>query len=476
MRQKLIAQIAVCALLLLGMLLSPSILDFMSSVIRLFTEGNTFGKHFVFLGFFIFIGAFKLAIGQSEPSFVAKFNKGQLQKALFMLIALGFAFNIIANLLIFQEYGAPLNGYVAHVTKCGKVSCWEATYLQHSHSLKPAINFLDQSFNLNLGPNIDTGKPMSEITPHSGIISIIAIAILASIFILSLALAIKENKYPNLFLLQLSSIASIISVLDGGLFTVAGINAAILLALYAGYGKKASREWKFYLAIAAYVLFIGEIIPRLLGTNLSFLSFFAPSGVMVSFFIIYNSSRRGFPRMLKLAAFLLLIFSAWHLLSLFNYVYYGESVGPSGKAVIYGFPDSPKSDAALAAFGTPKLARFYRYGWYAAAVPSKNVAVSSLVNALRPSVAPKGYFLGEADTQSPREESISIIIRSPAIPVEISTLSFKPLGSAICENRCVIRGTASLFATHLALEISSYLHSKGYDAIVITPVMWDYSK
>ena len=98
------------------------------------------------------------------------------------------------------------------------------------------------------------------------------------------------------------------------------------------------------------------------------------------------------------------------------------------------------------------------------------------VNALRPSVAPKGYFLGEADTQSPREESISIIIRSPAIPVEISTLSFKPLGSAICENRCVIRGTASLFATHLALEISSYLHSKGYDAIVITPVMWDYSK
>ena len=58
--------------------------------------------------------------------------------------------------------------------------------------------------------------------------------------------------------------------------------------------------------------------------------------------------------------------------------------------------------------------------------------------------------------------------------VEISTYSFRPDGNGICFERCEIEGMASLHATHIALEIGSYLHSIGRDAVVVTPVMWKY--
>ncbi len=466
----------VCSLALFGMILSPTLMEFLSSLIRLLTEGNTFGKHFVFLGFFIFVGLLKLGLGNKDIPFISMLSINRVKTALFALIAIGFAFNIIANLLIFQEYGAPINGYVAHVANCGISTCWEATYIQHSHSLKPAINFIDQKLHLNLGSMVDTGRPMSEIEPNVDAVSIIALAILALIFTISIILAIKEENYANLLILQLASIVSIISVLDGGLFTVAGINAIVLLALYWGNGEKTDMDWKFYAFLLAYVYFIGAIVPKLVGTNLVFLSYFALAGILISIFILYKSNLPKFPKFLAYASIFLLIFSAWHLHSLFNYVYNGENAGPSGKAIIYGFPDDLATDNALSNFNAPKLSSFYRYGWYAAVVPSKELAVNGLVKSLKPSVSPKGYFLGEADSQEDREGLVTVILRGNAAPVEISTVSFRAIGYAICEKRCVIRGTTSLYANHLALEISSFLYSKGYDAVVITPVMWDYGK
>ncbi|MFH1258090.1 MAG: hypothetical protein ABIG96_06100 [Candidatus Micrarchaeota archaeon] len=473
MRGKLLLQLLIAAALLGIFLFIPGSRDYLSSVIHLLTEGNSYGKGIVFIGFFILMAAVKIAIPKLPKNF-GKIEQKRLRRALMIAILCGFAFNLLANMLILQKFGAPLNGYAAHVTDCSGITCWEATYTLHSHSLKPAIYFIEKEFGIGFGPSVDNGKPMYDISPYPDAVSVLTLAILAIIFVLSILLALREREYWKFLLLEFAAIASIISVLDGGFMTVAGINAIVLLVLY-DFSHSKSLSWKHFLALFGLMLIIGEIIPRITQTNIIYLGWFAPGLLAISIFLFFEKPR-DLPKKFSHAAMLfILIFSLYHLNSLFNFVHYGEHVEPPGKAIIYGFPESSDTDAALKEFSNPPLSSYNRIGWFAVIRPESGIMVKQLVGNLKQSVKPEGYFLGELDLQPPKEVEISLrFLENPQKPVKISTYSFKPTGDAICSGNCVVDGTTTLYSTHLALEIGSYLHSKGYDAVVVTPVMWKY--
>lgn len=466
----LMVEAIVMAILLVWFLADSGIAEMLSSLTRMLTEGNTFGKHVILLSFLIFTAISRALVEKAPRKFLEGINLAKVMKALIIVVAFGYAFNLAANLLLMNSYGAPINGYVAHVTDCGNATCWEATYIQHSHALKPAIYFADKLLGLNLNANVDTGKPMYEIERNADAIAIITLATLFLIFAFSYILLLKEKKFGAFVLLQLAAITAIITVLDGGAFTVAGINAVVLLALYYFHEKPFSKSALFYLGLIAYVFAIGEIVPKIVGSNLVFYEYFAPALLFIGIYAFGKA--KGIKT--KAVYFAIILFAMLHFINFFNFNYKYDMVSPENRMIVYGLPDGEKTDNALKSFDSPKISSFSRYGWFAVISLKEKAFVKEVVLKLREKLSPKGYFLGESDFEKPRKEKITVELRDGKGLVEISTYSFKPDESGICNGRCEIEGTAGLHATHIALEIGSYLHSIGRDAVVVTPVMWNY--
>ncbi|MFH1751092.1 MAG: hypothetical protein ABH863_05410 [Candidatus Micrarchaeota archaeon] len=459
--------LAASFLLLLAFVFISDIRSIIQAPIRLFTEGNTFGKHFVFLLFLFIILLARQAFANNKVIVKRLTSKRRALVSLFSILILGgFIYSLGLQLAFQQQYGLGNDDYAAHVIDCGKATCWEATYLQHTHIPKTAIYSLEKFVGVDLGSLIDDGRPMYGITPFADAFAPITLLLLALIAILALLLGILEKNRFMLILLFLASITSLISILDGGIFTVSGVTAIATLFLYLSRDFNHRFLRRHAPAIAALIaVFLGQFGFWLLGTGLYFRDWFVPPLLVISSFMLF-----GRPPKHRLLAGALFALSIFLILQAAISDYSGYRVLPGEALLAYGLPMDVSGNEILLAFPM-QFSQATKYGWYGRLEPLKETTTRNFEAKFREKFSPKGYMFAEADPNSSSAREITVIWISPRMELSFETASFKQIRISSNGNIDTLVGNSSLNGPHLALEIGSYLHSIGGDAIVISKVI-----
>ncbi len=454
--------------LLLVFILMAESRAFIQAPIRIFTEGTTFGKHLVFLLYLVAIFAFKEIYSKKRRA-IKRINsrKKNLEIALSVLIIGGFLFSLLLQLAIQMHYNVSNDSYLAHITNCGKAICWEATYLQHSHIPKTALAATENFIGMQFSSFVDTGIPMYQITPFAIYVAPLTLLIISLILILGILLSINEKNQFRLLFLFLLSITSSIAILDGGVFTVAGVTALTALFLYFLFEHKIifdKLQTGPYL-VAAIAILISNFGFWFLGTELYFRNWFVPPFLLITAFILFERKQK--PLVFSEAAFLL--FGVLFIIEMYSGIV-GFEANAKKTLLVYGLPQEATPYNITFSNGD-KLQVLEKYGWYALLSPSTAISAKEVEMNLRRDLRPPGYLFAEVDRNEYSERTIQIIWLSGSRTNDFDTYSFKPTSIVKAEDRVIITGISSLNGPHLALEMGSYLHSNGIDAIVVSRVI-----
>ncbi len=456
------------AFLLLGLAFAP-FAPYIKAVVGVFTEGTTMGKSFFFLFYLFLLLLFSRILDGFRPlkKYLQK-SRTDLQKAVLILIFGGFAFSLILQLNFQSYYGLGNGDYAAHVTDCGDSVCWEATYLQHSHIPKTALFYLEKTTGLNAGNLIDDGRPMFEITPFAPIFAPLMLLLLLFLGFFGVMLASSEKSGFRLAFLFLAVVLSMIAILDGGIFTQTGVNAVVAFLLYSLFNNRCAGTAVFFVPLAAglIAIILSNFGYWFLGTQLYFRDWYVIPLFLVSCYAIIQKKFK--PRILFFAIFafsvILFYLSASSALS-------GSSASGQQSILVYGLPIlAPERDVA-SVLGLPANDAT-KYGWYAKIIPVSPLNTRQVESRLRAAFSPKGYLFAEIDQGVIAERQVEIIWLSGRIADdEIATASFTPSVIVAKKDRTILKGKSSLSGPHLALEVGSYLHSLGIDAIVVGKVI-----
>ncbi|MFH1200625.1 MAG: hypothetical protein V1708_06165 [Candidatus Micrarchaeota archaeon] len=456
--------------ILVGCLAFPALAEPVGAFAKVFTEGNSWAKHAAIIAFFATAFAARAVL----PKKLAQKAAGQRRRAtawLALAAAIGFLAGVTLQVFVQNSLGAGPSSYISLVTGCGGPTCWEATYFQHNHLPKSAIYFLEKSAGISLPASADDGRPMYEMLssppislPEAGFVLIALI--LAAIAALALLTALAQPSPLRAVLACAAGFTSLIAILDGGLFSLAGAASLSLLIALASldfdFGKFDALKPIAAFAIPALVSWAPFWF---LGTGLYFREWLTAPAFVASAYAFWLCRRRR--DAVFLAATALLAASSMLVLSDAAGSWLG-GYSNTPFMISYGIPSNASDlDVAMAA-GAPLVAR---YGWYAAFdMESKPFNTHDKASAMRSALKPGGYLLCEAAGRTPSQQELYVVWLSPRVLLE-DTASYFEVYAMQMGQLDYLRGNASIASPQLALEVGSLIQSKGGKAVVIGGVV-----
>ncbi len=270
------------ALFLLSLFFSD-LLFYIKPFVELLFEGTSFGKTYMFLFWMTaFFGA--LAIKEREK---LVFQDRSYFKGFLKLAVIGFSIAVIGhNAIFFLFQGVVPSAFsvLATMTSNEGVGYWEATTFGHLHFSKISL-FLFDFLPFNFAT--DNGMPFFQVTPNALLISLFILFLLALLLRSALleGLANYTNRItPKNILWAFSSFGVMVTVIDGGPFTVAAQFSFVLLAYYIAAYKKKVNSLQLLFSLAALLLFL-FVISSYAAQNVLI---YGPAlaGLVVSFFTI----------------------------------------------------------------------------------------------------------------------------------------------------------------------------------------------
>ena len=464
---RILATATACAILLAAA--SPDAAGAIGGLAKVFTEGNSAAKSIglLFLAFAFF--SLKTLL---PKNMLARFEGGRtvIRPLFFAAVALGFFAGVAAQLYVQASLGGGPGSYFSLVTDCQQNTCWEAAYFQHIHVMKSGVYFFEKTTGILLPANTDDGRPMYEMlaSPALGIADFVAVTsffLLAAILLLTFAAGLAEKEGWKSALVALAGFVSLLAVLDGGFFSLAGTTALALLLIILAEGMDLKRlDAAKPFIVLAVALFCSWAPYWFLGTGLYFREWLtAPLFVCSAYFFSRQKNKKNW---LFVAAAVLLAASSLVVLSDASRNWLGET-SPAGKMLAYGIPVGATEAQITRATGASLVGR---YGWYALLEYPRPFNTAVEQQRLRQALAPTGYLLAEAAGKPPAQTDVDLVWLSA--PVEVAgTASYSGVSQMQFGPLAVLRGTSALQDPQLALELGSYIRSKGGKAIVVTEVI-----
>ncbi|MFH1106778.1 MAG: hypothetical protein V1787_02685 [Candidatus Micrarchaeota archaeon] len=436
---------------------------------KVFTEGNSNAKHAALLlamaGFFA-IGV--LIPGKARAWLQAR--AGNLKKLWILSIAFGLAMGLVVQASVQLSLGGGPGSYYSLATDCGQSECWEATYFQHVHVMKSAVYWLEKTTGVFLPADADDGLPMYQLldSPQVALAQTVApaaLVLIASAFLTTLAYALSEKELWKGALAALAGFIAVIAIADGGLFSLVGVVAVALAMASLSAGIKPGRLRQLApIGIFALCVVLAFGPFWFLGTGLYFREWLtAPLFVCAAFFFSQNAGRRDAAFVVAVA---LLGVSTMLVLGDAGRYWLGETAH-SEKMAVYGIPlDASDAEVALAAGSAPVA----RYGWYALFERRGPFNPAEEQQRMRAALKPRGYLLAEgAGIPAARQEAT---VHWLSLPVALEkTASYSDIAALELGGVTMLQGAGKLNGPQLALELGSYVRSRGGKAIVVTGVV-----
>ncbi|MBN1160049.1 MAG: hypothetical protein JXA43_02300 [Candidatus Diapherotrites archaeon] len=378
-------------------------------IAKLLFEGYSYGKLMAFLLWEIFF----FAIIAFAPKLKFKHKFDPLQ-ALGLAIFVGFIFGVVLQLGVNSMMDVSQHGYLGILTSFNGTETWEASHLGHIHLGKVAIAPFAELGLLNGA--VDNGIPVFQMLPFASLFSVVFILIALAIAAFAF-LEIQEKKISThgKIILSVAVFASIVTIIDGGVFTQVGKIATGLIVLYwaTEYMKGKTKFVAQLIFPLGAVLFIQTIFE--LFANYQTLWSTEPFVVLIlSFFVIAYESikellkKRDNIEWGKLIVSLIFIYFLWqHLDSyLIDYsVGSYPSMGDEMSLFIYGIPQTATDSdviSGLSKYGA--VSKFERWSWTARAdlTVTNPTATNVMAEEMKEKLKPDSYFyilrLWEAQT------------------------------------------------------------------------------
>ncbi len=475
-RQSIAIAALLWALLALAFLI-PGIMQVFHVAVRLFTEGNATAKSLAFVGFSAFCLTMHGLFGERAVWRKAK-------AALFVSIALSMAYGLFLQMLFLNLYGSNVNSYISHVTSCGENWCWEGDFLQHNHVSKTALYFLEKTTGVAPGPLVDNGRPLYEILPWADWAAPLTLLLTAAVFLFGLASVLGERDSLNVLLLSAAVMLFAIASFDGGIFTQTGISAAALLAIYLlRQNRQVGAELRLALplALASLVAFAPNL---LFGSFLTYRDWF-PGILAASSFFSFVDAERGWKRVTLLGFFLFSsLFFAAHVydkafgpgVAIYRSSKYIEGLPGAPNLVIYGLPPQASLEEVESLVPEINFTAAAKYGWYFVASPNASQPIALTTTQLQARFRqryPQGYLYVDVNHNAYEFRQAYVVWKQrPERQLDYDELfSMKVLKIDDRGAYTVLSGVTAANGPALALEVGSFLRSRGADAAVITLVV-----
>lgn len=371
-------------------ILYPPLAYFIKPLVKILYEGTSLGKSYAFLGWLVlFFGALavkeKINFSPQGRDYFSKFLR---------LAFAGYLIAILLHVLLFISYSGSFPGpfsTIATMSSSGNEGAWEASYFGHLHSSKLSLFFLNYlPFKFVAA---DDGMPFFQVTPFAMPLAIIILLLIFFLIKNSLLEALSSPKIFSLknFMWAIASWGIIVTVIDGGPFTVAGQFSILLLLFYSAFFRK-SLSSTFFLA-SFCLLFIFS-----LAFNYFFAKILPIYGLALAsalcLLILFLTTQKKAPKICFLLLFAAFILIFYIQASFFFFEKTAEE-GTDTTLFIYGLPLDSNSEslksALLEKFST---ARIYSYGYIAIVegAPSENFTLSSFSSFIKGKMDARGYL------------------------------------------------------------------------------------
>jgi hypothetical protein len=466
--------------LLAAAFLSPDLMTLFHSSVRLFTEGNAVAKSLLFVGFLALVMTARLVMPPSWKKRIPPWVK----TAFMASVVLSMLWGVVLQMYFLRTLNANVNSFVSHVTDCGGVWCWEGTYFQHNHVTKTAVYFFEKTLGVSLGSQVDNGKPIYDIIPWAPLAAPPTALLFLLVFAFGTLWALREDDGWGALLAQAATLLFAIATVDGGIFSMTGINAVALLAIALWHGRRdapSEEKFVFPLAIAVFVAFLPNL---LFGSFLYYRDWFAGTAMLAAFFAFVDA-KQGSRKLAFLGVFVLtaLLFagSVYELVygsgaRIYRTAHYLDGFPDAPNLFIYGLPPAASADQVRALVPEFTFSSFAKYGWYFVGSPSSPDTIRLRTNQLADRLRlafPQGYLYVDANHDAYQFQQAYVLwnARPPVSPAYDGELfSMRVLKREDNPAYTTLSGIATASGPNLGLELGSYLHARGADATVITTV------
>ncbi|MFH1224354.1 MAG: hypothetical protein V1676_00960 [Candidatus Diapherotrites archaeon] len=387
-RQTAEAVVAGCAVLFLAVLLFEPVRGLAEGVSKFFFEGTAEGRVLLFLAWAVLLFCAAFALGRMRLR--VKMPKHTATAIALLLVLCWFMQVQFQGWLVGAE-GLPPDATAAVLGSDRGTLGWEATQLMHIHITKgllyPALSLLPSG-------GFDTGAQMYGLLPFWFGIAFLAAALLLFIFLMLEFLSAECGTQGRL-LFSVFSFCALVSIFDGGPFTIVGRIALALMVAYFLFARKGVSDYRLfvmpYFAVGG-ALYIGSFFLR--SSSFLFGSYeFLGIGMLLSPLLALNA-RNIFGRVFWACVFVLLV-----LWSLNHFMQFGLGsefyAGEEARVLIYGVPEGAAEQqllAALSSFGSVANAEMHGYVAFASLIPTHDFRASELERKLRAELNPRSYM------------------------------------------------------------------------------------
>jgi hypothetical protein len=428
--------------------------------VKSFYEGTSFGKTLAFIiwvGFFFALNFLK----EKKQFFGILFNHSSLIIAGLVLVL--WVFGIAMHLSILQEQSLPADAIVSSVIKTSRGIEWEASQLVHVHASKAALTPLLELLPIS---GFDTGMPMLKLLPSPE---------LATVFLLLafLLLGLMANEFLSLdstfkeFFFIIMSFAIMVSIFDGGPFSVVGKIAMGMLTAYVLIKRGMQRN---------YVVFLLPFM--VISTFAYFSAFFLESyififssyeilllGIILSLTLAWKDiASKSFSLPVKSIVFVAMaILFAYFMIPKFLDFSYGEAIhaGMENKVMVYGLPEGtgPESiESITTEFGEIISAETHGYVGFFSIIPNKDMPLREIEQKLVEKLKPKSYLFAVKGVE---EHTAEIYSSNEAEKLESVQSEFIYFEKTIVNGEEKLFGKSFFLHPYINLFAGSYLLQTG---------------
>ncbi len=364
----------------------PGAFDLFSVITKVLFEGSSYAKTALFLIWLVLL--FGLAVLRSKGIIKPLLFKNSL---LILIIVLGLCWfaQLQLNLLLFSEAEMPSSAIATVLVKEGEIIQWESTQLTHIHITKGALYNLIWWFPLK---NFDSGYPMHNLLPFPYAIMFLLLAFVLGLLLINEFL---KNEEPGpMILLAVASFGALVSIFDGGIFSIIGRITIGLLVAFILYKNQSIKSYQFFLApfaVVATTLYLGSFLfeeyPFIYGAREILVI-----GIIASALLIIRE--RKILKPVWIIVTLYLIYSITGELAL---ICLGAEMykGANNKILIYGLPKNVTEtnlNDILAEYGEVKDIELYNYLAFATIKPNRYFRSNELQKKLIKQLKPMSYL------------------------------------------------------------------------------------
>lgn len=445
--------------LLIFLALLPFTSDLLQALMRSFFEGTSYGKTLAF----IFWAAFFFALNfLKEKKSLKPLSFKNSELILAGLVVFLWVLQILWHLSILSQAGLP--GLPAETIASAVIETprgleWQASQLVHVHASKAALTPLLEMLPFKA---VDTGLPLLHLTPFPGLnFAFLFLAIILLALIVNEFFSLKSSRQELLFVFI--SFALMVSIFDGGPFSVVGKISLGLLTAFILLKRKEKSElkifflpfmviagfaylWSFFLESYAFIFSSYEIL--LLALMLA----------LILAWRSRNQLKLGWPLKSAFFIFLALLCLYFFQPKLADFVW-GETIhaGQENKIMVYGLPQGislQQVEKLAENFGQVEKVELHGYMAFLSLKPSKNTGLKLLEEKFKSELKPESYLFAVKGVEEHQAEIFSSSDLSPLLIVESDFISFKEI-----EVNGVKRFTGESFFLHpyINLFAGSYL-------------------